>query len=60
MVIFKILEICKLPLANCKGRVNCPALKLQQSVLYSHGGEDGYEQATKQSFVVHLVAENTV
>jgi hypothetical protein len=42
------------------GGVYRPALKPAQSTLCRHGSEGGYEQPSKQSFVVHLTAKKLV
>jgi hypothetical protein len=60
MLIFKIIKVCKLSLANWKGRLIVKLQKLQQSALYNHGGEGAHEQPSKQSFVVDLTAKKIV
>jgi hypothetical protein len=40
-----------------KGGAYRPALKPAQSVLCRHGGEGGYEQPSKQSFVAYLTGK---
>jgi hypothetical protein len=51
--ITEILLIYRVILNYCRG----PSLKPAQSTLYTHGGEGGYEQTSKQSFVLYLSAK---